>query len=237
MNPKIFIYVFLTTSILDVAFKYTENRLSAFSFELIGIVSLICFYINATKKINNLYLAVLIISCIFPYLFINNTATIFGIELLYIATFLIAINKILYSIISLKEIKKINQKNITSYIIILGIYILPILIVVPFISSFLKGFLLPTIIVSIIDALMCYFAFLRFFSNPLQKNLFYLIALTLFVIVDFLFVYHKFISSSLIIAMAFSTLVYISRFLICIAMVQDKKKPFKNKLKDFKYNF
>lgn len=204
-------------------FKYNNNKIGEFTCELIGIVSLICFYINTTEKINNLYLTVLIISCIFPYLFIYNTYSLFSIESLYIGTFLITVNKILYSIIAIKSIKKINKKNITKFIVILGIYLLPILIIIPLISSFLKGFLIPTIIVSILDALMCYFAFLKFFSKPSNKNILYLIALTLLVIVDFLFVYNKFVSRNLIIIIAFSSITFISRFLICMAMIEDKK--------------
>ena len=227
MKPKIFIYLFLITSIFDVVFKYTDNQINEFSSELIGVVSLICFYINSTKNINKLYLTVLIISCIFPYLFIHNSSIIFNVELLYIATLLIAINKVLYSIIAIQSIPKINKKNSAIYMIILAIYVSPILIIIPFIGSFLENFLLPVIIVSIIDALMCYFAFLKLYLNPSKKNIFYLIGLTLLVIVDFLFVYDKFISSNIIIVMAFSSMTYISRFLICMAMIEDKKKPFK----------
>jgi len=228
LNAKLFLYFFITSSILTTVFILAENQILEFTCKIFSIVSLLCYYINSTHKINNYYLAVLIISCAFPYLFLNKSTSISEMVFLYIGSGLIAINKILYSIISLNSIRKQNLKLTLNHIIILLIYIAPIFIILPLIESFLKDFLVTAILIGIISSLMCYLSFLKFLSSTTKGNLFFLIGLTLLVVVEIFYVYNKFVSKNIYIILSYQLTTFIARLLICEAMIDRKQKSLSN---------
>jgi len=142
-----------------------------------------------------------------------------GINYILIGAILIAVNKTLYSVISIKALKNFDRKKILFYVLLFS---LPIIIIIPLISPFLKDFLVPAILVGILTSSMCCLAFLKAITFKSIKNIFYWIGLTLLALVDFLFVYEKFVYNSIIIYVIMSIINFSGKYLICTAMIRKK---------------
>ena len=216
MKPKYSISPFILLSFISLFF-IDRDAVFELIFKLGADISLLVFYLASTKKINKWYLFVLIDYCLMAYFLIYDGTLLFGVDYLLIGTFLMIFNRIFYIAVPLKSIYKIQKKKLFTYSLL---FFIPAFVALPLIISFLNQFSIFAIIIGVLSALMCSFAFLRNLTFNSSKNAMFFIALLILAIADFLIVYNKFILYDIFIVITYSTLYYLSRYLICKSLIK-----------------
>ena len=143
-------------------------------------------------------------------------ALAFDVIYLVIGTFLMLVNRILYSVIARRALLGGDYKKL---IMFLFIFFIPILIIFPQLKSSLNELTYPILVIGILSAIMCTFSCVNYFNKMTASNKNYILAMFLFVIADVLMVYNQFIMYKIYFVIIYTSIYYLARYLVCKAMI------------------
>ena len=185
--------------------------------KITSILSLLFYYLLKTEKKNTAYIIILLNSCFLSYFLITEKLETFGINHVIIGSWLMIVNRAIYTIIPLREIIKFSNKTTLLY---LSIFAVPVFIVLNLVFSFLGKFSTTTIIIGILLGSMCCFSFIRFLKTNTKSNVHYFIGLLILAIADCLIVYNQFISYDIYVVVFYNILYFASRYFICNSFIE-----------------
>lgn len=206
--------LYFIVSLLSLFF-IDNNSVVELILKLLSLAFLIVLYISKTDKINYWYLTVLLLSMI------SDASLIFDPHLLLLGSLLLVVNRVLYIIISRRALKETKLKTLLFYLTIcLLVFLINYTLVKPYAGElhFIVALFGST------SSIMILFAFLNYLNKMNRKNKYFLFGLFLIVLADVLMAINKFVDYKLLYVISYTVIYYIARYLICDAMIVEKRK-------------
>jgi len=205
--------LFILTAFFSLFFIDKGYSLLELFLKVISLVFLCFYYLKKTKKINYVYILVILFSCL------SSSLLIFEKTFLTLGTLFLLMNRWLYIIISRRAFSLKNYKKLIFFVFV---FLIPVVIIFPQLKSSLNELVYPILLIGLSSAVMCAFAFVNYLNKMVFHNKYFVIGMLLFVLADILTVYNQFISYDPYFVITYTSLYFIARYTVCEAMIVKK---------------
>ncbi|MDO6744119.1 lysoplasmalogenase family protein [Tenacibaculum soleae] len=211
---KIYSVIYFITCIVSLLFIDNNESIIEMILKILTIV-LTCFlYLAYTTKINYWYL-LLLMFCI-----VADALLIFDQDFLKGGILLLMFTRVIYLIILRKTILTIKLKVILPYVIpgCFAFFIMSYLL-----YSFVENMLLSIFMICLLNLIVIGVSFYQYLYNMTKDNLYFMLGIFLITIADFIIAFNKFLDYQLYYVVLYTVMYYVARYLICIAMIKEKR--------------
>ncbi len=205
-----FLACLLSLFFIDVNVSITEMII-----KIIALVFLSFLYLSSSKKINYIYLLVLMNSIA------SDTFLIFEDDFLVLGTILLLVNRVLYVILARRALFETNIKALLTYLIP-GLLLFTVIFILlkPYLYQISSSFLL----IGIFSVIAISLSFFNYLNKMNRKNKFFLFGILLIVIADVLIAFNKFLEYQLVYVITYTLMYYVARYLICQSMIEETNR-------------
>lgn len=211
---KIYNIVYFLICVLSLFFIDNNESVNEMILKILTIVLTAFMYLTFTSKINYWYL-LLIMFCIAA-----DALLIFEQDFLKMGSLLVVFTRFTYLIILRKTILNVKLEIILSYTIpfVLGFILLSYIM-----NSFIENVLLSMYVICFLNLLVVSVSFYKYLNNMTKDNLYFMIGVFFIAVADFLIAFNKYLDYQLYYVIIYTIMYYIARYLICIAMIKEKR--------------
>lgn len=214
MGKRLFFYVFVVVALTDVVSVIINNSQLRYVVKPLILISLLCFYLKSTNKINKQYIVALLL-CLAGdvfLLFAGKQNFILG-----LVSFLLG--HVFYIIILTKRIDKIEHHKMLKAVLP---FIMVFVVLISILFSSLGVMLLPVIVYGLTICIMGIVAFYNYLVKKNTTNLLFFIGASFFILSDSLLAINKFLQPKHILAILVMVTYITAQYLICKAMLAEK---------------
>lgn len=211
---KIYSVVYFITCIISLLFIDNNESIIEMILKILTIVLTSFLYLAYTTKINYWYL-LLLMFCI-----VADALLIFDQDFLKGGILLLMFTRVIYLIILRKTIFKIKLKVVLPYLIpvFFAFFIMSYLL-----YTFIENMLLSIFMICLLNLIVIGVSFYQYLYNMTKDNLYFMLGIFLITIADFIIAFNKFLDYQLYYVVLYTVMYYVARYLICIAMIKEKR--------------
>lgn len=211
---KIYSVIYFITCIVSLLFIDNNESIIEMILKILTIVLTSFLYLAYTTKINYWYL-LLLMFCI-----VADALLIFDQDFLKGGILLLMFTRVIYLIILRKTILTIKLKVILPYVIpgCFAFFIMSYLL-----YSFVENMLLSIFMICLLNLIVIGVSFYQYLYNMTKDNLYFMLGIFLITIADFIIAFNKFLDYQLYYVVLYTVMYYVARYLICIAMIKEKR--------------
>lgn len=216
--PKIFLFVFLVVSLIDVIAILNHSSLWQTIAKPLIIPALLAYYITGSKSKNKLYIVALIFSFAGDVLLLDKS----NLFLFGIGAFLIT--QVLYVYLFSRGI---GNGSLTKKILAGIPFFIFFVVLIRKLKPGLQDFLVPVVIYGIAISLFGYVSLLKYLLKQHKVNLSLLIGAVIFILSDSLIALNKFHESRDVYPVLIMFTYIIAQYLIAVFMLESEKMSIK----------
>lgn len=195
---------------------YTENMMYELLYKFFALLFLTFLYLTSSKKINNWYLLILIVSII------SDSVFVFGADYRLEGTIALFLNRIFYIMIVKDVLEHYSFKRLFNYSFPFWV---TFALIFSLIYDSLGALLYPSLIFGVLSVLMLLFTYLKYLQNNKRQSLHFFLGVFLIAISDVIMVITNFLGENVIYIVIYHTTYYIARYIIYSSMIETTKIP------------
>ncbi|SEC30681.1 YhhN-like protein [Tenacibaculum sp. MAR_2009_124] len=214
LREKKFAILYFIASVLSLVFIDNDSIIELV-LKLLSLTFLSFMYLNRSRVINIWYLLVLLFSIA------SDAFLIFDTDLLFIGSMLLIINRFLYIIIARRAIFQTKLHLLIFYLVLcLLLFVVIYIILRPYLKEILGIFMT----MGFSSCVMLLFAYLNYLNRMNRRNKYFLFGLFLIITADVLMIFNKFLDYNILYVIAYTSIYYVARYLICESMIVGKPR-------------
>lgn len=221
MQKKILLLVFGIAVIGELYGVLKKDEVIECTFKPFIIISLLMMYLSSVKKVNQLYVLILVLSLLSDFLIIYR----FDDFLVSIAFFLATVINFFYIILLKSSFKKVEWKQF--FLVLIPVLIVALIIFISM-SNFLGVHYYLILAYTFMDATLLSVSFHNFLIRPSKGNLWFFLGIFTLIIADSFFAVYRFSDPDVVLMFATMFLYAVFRFLVCKAMILKGEKQWYN---------
>ena len=211
---KIYNVIYFLTCFLSMMFIDNDKSIIEMGLKILTLVVMSFMYLTYATKINYWYLLILMFCIATDALFI------FDQEFLNEGALLVVLTRFTYLIILRKTILSAKLEAILSYLIpSTFVFVILSYLFYPYVEDMLMSLF----IICFLNLMIIGVSFYKYLNKMTRDNLYFMLGIILIGSSDFLIAFNKYLDYQLYYVITYTVMYYIARYLICIAMINEKK--------------